>query len=622
QQLVSAIAAGDDTPSFADGTFTVQMQLGADKVDAATHAVLDALDRLKREPIDEDRIRRAKTQLKVGRVKSLQTVEEISTSLADDFLSTGDPHFSDRYVDRIDKVTASDLQDVARRYLDRSRLITTLLLPAEAVGSEGLPKAEELIRPAAPTTQAGTKQVASDVKHVELDNNVVLLLKRISTSPLVVMNMYSLGGVTAEDEKTNGLGNLSMQMLSRGTTSRNAEQIAEFFDSVGGELQCVCGNNSWYWTASCLKADFEKTLDAYSDVVNHPSFPQAEFGPMKQRIDAAIDSEDADWTGQAFRYFKQEYFGPRNSPYRFTAVGTKANIDHFTTDQARQWYTQKVLTGRRVLAIYGDIDLQQAESLARKYFGDGAKVTAATPAHEQGAEPANNNSPGISVNVFDVKVQPTQQALAGVVVGFDANPVIGDPVNFPLDVGQTMAGGWGYPTGYLFETLRGKGLVYVVQAQNNPGRSAATPGTFFVFAGCDPSKVNDVVEDILLNIARLQGTPADVNEQWFARSKLLITTADALENETPAQQATTEALDELFGLGYDYHRHFADKINAVTLDQVRQIAAARLRQCMVTICTPDPNAVKINTGPRTYSTFPSVDLTPRGVQHDTGAARP
>src|SRR5206468_12847080 len=172
-------------------------------------------------------------------------------------------------------------------------------------------------------------------------------------------------------------------------------------------------------------------------------------------------------------------------------------------------------------------------------------------------------------------------------------------------VGQTMAGGWGYPTGYLFETLRGKGLVYVVQAQNNPGRSAATPGTFFVFAGCDPSKVNEVVEEILLNIARLQGTPADVNEEWFKRSKLLITTSDALENETPAQQATTEALDELFGLGYDYHRHFADQINAVTLDQVRQIAASRLRRSMVTVCTPDPNGVKIKTGARKHSTSPT-----------------
>ncbi len=86
--------------------------------------------------------------MRVQRVKSLQTVEDISTSLADDYMSTGDPHFSDRYVDQIDKVTAAQLQDAAKRYLDQSRLISTLMVPSESPGAEALVKAQDLIRPA------------------------------------------------------------------------------------------------------------------------------------------------------------------------------------------------------------------------------------------------------------------------------------------------------------------------------------------------------------------------------------------------------------------------------------------------------------------------------------------
>ena len=82
---------------------------------------------------------------------------------------------------------------------------------------------------------------------------------------------------------------------------------------------------------------------------------------------------------------------------------------------------------------------------------------------------------------------------------------------------------------------------------------------------------------------------------WFARSKLLITTADALDHETLSAQADGAALDELYGLGFDAHRRFAASINRVTLDQVRQaVAAARLRSCMVTICTPTPDAVTVH----------------------------
>ncbi len=143
-----------------------------------------------------------------------------------------------------------------------------------------------------------------------------------------------------------------------------------------------------------------------------------------------------------------------------------------------------------------------------------------------------------------------------------------------------------------------------------------------MLAGCEPSKVNEVVEQILLNIGRLQGTPADMQPDWFARSKLLITTADAMENETADEQSQTAALDELFGLGFDYHQKFSDRINAVTLDEVRDAARSRLNQCIVTICTPDPSAVHVASGVRTYDSFPTVDLTPRGVQHDTAVQKP
>jgi predicted Zn-dependent peptidase len=139
-----------------------------------------------------------------------------------------------------------------------------------------------------------------------------------------------------------------------------------------------------------------------------------------------------------------------------------------------------------------------------------------------------------------------------------------------------------------------------------------------IYAGCDPRNVNEVVDVILENIARCQGSDAEMNADWFNRSKLLINTGEAMQNETPAQQATTAALDELYGLGYDYHDKFSQRIDAVTLDQVRSVARARLRDAIVTVSTPAPELVEKKTGVREYNTFPPVDLTPRGVQHDTG----
>lgn len=615
KQLVSQIGSSDFTPSYVEGTFEIGMSVDPEKIPAATTAVLELIEHIKNQPIDEHRIARAKTQLRADRVKGLQTAEEVASSLASDYLSTGDPHFTDRYLDRIDKVSAADLQAVARKYLLRERLLTTALLPADAPGSAGLPSAEALLRAAVPTTQPATQPASTGVTKITLKNGTVLLVKRVATSPVVSLQMFSLGGVTAEDAATNGIGNLAMELLPRGTTTRSARQIADFFDSIGGDLNTTCGNNTWSWTADCLKDDFARTMEVFADVVNNPKFADDEIAQMKRRVLASIARQDADWTSQAMRFFKQQYFGPKNSPYQFLPIGQAENVRKLTAAQIRDWYTGQILPARRVLAIYGDVDPSEAEKLAERYLSAGstsrdARVVKDSVSYAKRADRA--------IDVDRVEVQKTDQQLAGIVIGFNTAGIIGEPASAAFDVADTMVSGYRYPTGYLFETLRGRGLVYDVQAFNSPGRDEKLPGTLIVYAGCEPANVNQVIDLILLNMARLQGSDSDLNPTWFARSKELIETSAALERQTASQQAQSAALDELLGLGYDYHDQFADRINAVTLDEVRQLARQRLQSCVVTISTPQPQLVDVKPGVRQFKDFPPVDLTPRGVQHDAG----
>ena len=614
RRLVSSIYAGSYTPDFADGSFEIQMELDPERIGEASDAVLQQLAAVAKDGVSKDRVERAKVQVRTARVKGQQTAEEIASSLATDFMSTGDPHFSDRYVRAIQDVTSEQVQAMAKKYFDRRKLLTSTLLPAEFVGTEGLPKAEDLIRSVAPTT-APTVERATQVTRVELPNGTVLLHKRITTTPLVAVRMYSLGGLTVEDAKTNGLGNLTMEMLPRGTKTRSAQQIASFFDSIGGDLETGCGNNSWFWNAQFLKDDFDKAFEVYADVVNNPAFPGDELEPVRKRTLAAIASQDADWFQQAQRFFKRVYFGPSNSPYQFLPIGTAETVQTFTADQMRQWYGDKVTKAPRVLAIFGDVELERARDVAQRYLGGGERVGAIAKRSVASKVAPGRDKPAVEVRA--VEVNETQQPLAGVVVGFDAQSVIGDPANYPIAVADTMVSGYGYPTGYLHEILRGRGLVYVVHAVNSPGRSEELPGTFIVYAGCDPSKVNEVIDVILENVARLQGTPADMQADWFERSKQLAVTSDALDNERASDQANTAALDELYGLGYDHHEQFDERVNAVTIDDVRAVSAGRLSRCVITVSTPDPKAVEVKPGTRTYQSFPPVDLTPKGVEHDT-----
>ena len=77
-------------------------------------------------------------------------------------------------------------------------------------------------------------------------------------------------------------------------------------------------------------------MEVYGDLVNDPTFADAELKPMKDRMAAAIAGEDADWTAQASRFFKKEFYGPLNSQYAI--VGTERNLKSFTADQVSGWY--------------------------------------------------------------------------------------------------------------------------------------------------------------------------------------------------------------------------------------------------------------------------------------------
>ena len=617
QQLASDVSVGSYTPHFVEGTFAITLELDTDKVPQATAAVLKEIEKIKNEGVSEDRLKRAKVQMRTQRAFAMQTSASVAEAMATDFMSTGDVHFYERYVQRMQDVTAGQVQAMARKYLDANRLLTTAMLPAEAVGDGGMAAAERLLSAAVPTPQPATQVGDARIHKVVMKDGTTLLLKRVPTAPIVSIRMYSLGGLTAEDAKTNGLGTLAMESARRGTKARSAQQIAEFFDSIGGQLATSSGNNTWNWSATCLKEDLGQTLEVVADIVKNASFPADQVEMAKKRQLAMLAGQDADWFAESFRFFRKSFWGPTKSPYQFMSIGTIENVKGFSAQQTAAWYREQVLKAPRVLAIFGDIDIAQAKKLAARQFGEEQPQSLT----KTGSGRIWLNDPPAgkpTIDVERVEINKSENPQAGVIIGFKSGTFVGDFDFFPLTVADTMASGYNYPTGYLFETLRGEGLVYDVQAFLFPGRSHEHPGAFIVYAGCDPKDVNRVVEAIIENIARLQGTPEELNPDWFERARKLIVTADAIENETPAAQAQTAAMDELMGLGYAYHADFADKITRVNLSAIRAVARRLLGDCVVTINTSSPAAVTIKVGQRQFESFKPVDLTPRGVGHDMG----
>ncbi len=562
--LAFSISSSSWTPAWAKGTFAIVARTAPKNLEEAKAAILHQVTAVQKDLLSDEELAQAKRQKSAEHIFAMQKAENIAETMAGDFLATGDIHFSRQYFDRIQQVTAEQVREVARRYLAPERLATITVVP------------EDYHAPSETTAAAAAPE---PIRLVTFENGLRCLIRRDPTTPLVAMGSFSLGGVLMEDENTSGLSRLAAQLAGRGTKARSAEQIARFFDSRGAEFESNSGTNTIYFRAQVLKQDFEPALEVFADVVCNPTFPGSELDEARARQLDAIAQLDEYWRSELTTYFQSRFFA--GSPYRFPPVGTRAVVEKATREQVEAFYRRCVTGPGTVIAIFGDIDAAQAESLARRCFASLPDWRPALP--EAGR-------PGCDKPVVYVKPAPPARGTAGVAVGFAGMKVTDTDDRVKLDVLDTIISGYRYPTGWLFNALRGgdKSLVYEVHAQNVPG---LVPGYFGVYAGCQPDEVKTVYDIIMAQLEKARRgefTPAELQ-----RAVTIISTSEIMESQTSSERAMQAALDELYGLGYDYRERFRERVAKVTLDDVRQIARKYLTIPTVAVVTPAPEKVEL-----------------------------
>ena len=116
------------------------------------------------------------------------------------------------------------------------------------------------------------------------------------------------------------------------------------------------------------------------------------------------------------------------------------------------------------------------------------------------------------------------------------------------------------------------GLAYYVGASQMQG---LVPGLFAFYLGTDPQKVEPVKTALLDEIQKLASEGLTPEELTRAKRKLIGQHQIAMQsNDSFGFQC---ALDELYGLGFDYYKKIEEETNAVTLDDIKRVAAKYFR---------------------------------------------
>jgi zinc protease len=567
--LCTDLSAGAYTP-VDPGLTIVGLTLQPDRLREAVREALRCVYRLRREEVTPSELTLACRLLESDAVYQRETVQGMARKLGFWQSSAGGAEREAEYYARVAALSPAALREVAERRFDPRGITAAAVLPTSSDLDEAAllelvaEAADEALRapapslPPRPAEQRQKVRVLGEAKsgpllREELPSGAVLLLKEERAVPLVALRAVWPGGLRAETPATSGLSFLLARLASKGTQQRGAEELARAMEAMGGSVGGNSGRNSFGLRAELLSRNLADGLDLFAECIQEARLaPEEVERERKLQLDQ-LRARDDNPAGVAFQLFQQTLW--REHPYRLDVLGSEASLAAMDPELLARERARLYPADRPILSVVGDVEPEEVRRLLRARFGEGGR-----PRPLPAAPPAEAQRPGPRA-----ALRTLDKAQAHLVVGFPGAR-LEDAERWPLEVLSAILSGQG---GRLFLELRDKkSLAYSVSSFSMEG---VDPGSFGVYIGCGPGKVGEALDGIRLELLRARESAPTAAELDRARTHLIGTHAIGMQRNSA--RAAVYAFDECYGLGADASNRYAERIAAVTADDV--VAAAR-----------------------------------------------
>lgn len=334
----------------------------------------------------------------------------------------------------------------------------------------------------------------------------------------VAVGVWADVGTRHEDLAHNGVAHMVEHMLFKGTPSRDALQIAEQVESVGGSMNAYTGRENTAYYIRLLKEDFAFALEILSDMVQHSTFPEDEIEKerdvIQQEIGMTLDTPDDiifDWY-QETAYPEQALGAP--------ILGTSdiiANMHRDTLfDYVQRFYTPE----RLVISAAGGVPHDQIVHEVERLFGDLPSA-------------ANQNYIAANYRGGEHRAEKELEQ-SHIVLGFQGISKE-DPDYYAAVLLSTILGGG--MSSRLFQEIREKrGLVYSVFSGHTAYHD---DGQMEIYAGTGPDKLPELVPVVCDEIIKI--TQDVVSAEELARAKAQVKTSMLMGRESMLKRANRQA---------------------------------------------------------------------------------
>jgi len=391
-----------------------------------------------------------------------------------------------------------------------------------------------------------------------LDNGLRVYVHEDHSSPMAAVNLLYNVGSRDEDPNRTGFAHLFEHLMFGG--SRHIPVYDEPLQKVGGENNAFTSVDITNYYITLPAANLETAFWLESDRMLSLSF-DPQVLDVQQKV--VIEEFKQRYLNQPYGdvWLKLRPLAYQVHPYRWATIGKDiSHIENATLDDVKAFFYQYYLPNNAVLVVAGDVTIDQVKRLCAKWF---APIPAGQPYHRRlPAEPVQTSARRLETEA-DVPLNALYKVFH--------MPGRYDEAYYTCDLLADLLGR-GKSSRLYQQLLKQQGLFSQISAHLT---STLDPGLLVVSGSLNPGisleEADAAVEEVLQQLVR------EVPEEELAKVK----------NQAEATLAFSEIelLNRAMNLAYaanagnaDWANQEAERIQAVTPDQVRDMAGEVLRK--------------------------------------------
>ncbi len=571
------------------------------KVQQVVDEIFKILTGVASKGLSDEEIERSRRRIHADHVFRDETLWGISAFYGQVISLTG-LEVADNYLDRILSVTPSQVVDAARRYLTPENMVVGVNYPEGdnvevsirgfvRPGTERDPKEQGLcvgqaFQPAVHAeSRSGRleslphKRVIQDdtrlgpVIREQLPNGVTWLFQHNPSNPAVSIQVFVRGGLAHETWETNGIAQVTLRALRKGTVGKSVDALNLAFDSLSARMDSDCDFDYLSIESLFLARDFREGFGLLAELALQPSFPEVEVEKVRNEALGLIIRNNDDIQQVGLDRLRLEIFGC-NHPYGRQPCGRTEAVSALKLDDIRDFHERVYSPENIIVSVAGDVGADDVRKLIEENFG---------PLVSRGKEGVADFPPPSEIQGERIVAIPRDKSQVRIAIG-KPGPSISE-ADFPAaKMTDTILGGTSYSR--LFGTLRDReGLAY--DAYTDIRRARLSP-LFITSMGTAPENRERAIEAIRHEFKEMGERGPSPDELANARTWLRADTL--IRRQGNVHLAAILGRNESLGLPCDFEARLLELYREVTRDDV--IGAAR-KYCdpenlVITVCGPVP----------------------------------